>query len=112
LEGEIFSLIGQFMLDREDLTEDEAKKGLQYLHESRKMNEAIGNLRDAIALEAKIVHFKAMCIDKFGAQEAFGKPQTQEQVLELQRISYQVAVSQKGEASPVSLTLGSNLATE
>jgi hypothetical protein len=28
--------IGQFLLEREDLTEDKAKKGLQYLDESRK----------------------------------------------------------------------------
>jgi hypothetical protein len=106
-------LIGGATLDGEDLTEDDAKKGMQYLYDSRRISEAIGDengLEIAIATEAQIAKCKAKCIKKFGAQEAFGKPETQEQVLESVRASYQLGVEKNGEVS--SLMQGSHLANQ
>jgi hypothetical protein len=47
-----------------------------------------------------------MYIKKFGSQEAFGGPETQEQVLERYRTYYEMSAEKRGEVS--SLTLGSN----
>jgi hypothetical protein len=99
LKAVVLNSIGLVLLRREDLTEDEAKKGLRYLDDSRKIFEAIRYvhmtsateagvfrpdfMRDVMSgLEADIANFKAKCIEKFGAQEAFGKPVTREEVLE------------------------------
>lgn len=42
--------------------------------------------------DVRIAHFKATCIEKFGAQDAFGEVETDEQVLEKQRNAYQLAL--------------------
>jgi hypothetical protein len=70
--------------------------------------EAIGDLEMIIDTETQIAYYRAICIQKVGAQEAFGKPETHEQLPERCRISYQMSVEQSGEVS--SLILGSNLA--
>jgi hypothetical protein len=77
------------------------------------MSEAIRNksaLDFAVSTEAQIAQYKAKCIKKFGAQVAFGKPETQEQVLERFRTSYQMSVEKSGEVS--CLILGAQLAVE
>jgi hypothetical protein len=102
------------MLDWEDLTEDEAKIGLQYLDDSRRISEAIENRgfnARVMSIEAKIAKFKARCIKKFGAQEAFGRPETQEQVLDRLRTAYQMSVERNGEEVSC-LVEGGNLARE
>jgi hypothetical protein len=103
-------LIGQVILSWEDVTEDKAKKGMQYLDNSRKISEAFGAVEMTKAAEKQIAHYRAKCIRKFGAQEAFGTPETKEQVIERCRASYDMSVEQSGDV--LSLTLGSNLATE
>jgi hypothetical protein len=77
------------------------------------MSEAIENedgLELSIAAESQIAHFKAECIKKFGAQEAFSKAETKERLLERFRASYQMSVVRSGEVS--SLAMGSNSAFE
>jgi hypothetical protein len=103
-------LIGQAMLRGEDITEDEAKQGLQYLDDSRKISKAFGAVGNANTTEILIANFRAICIQKFGAQEAFGKPETDEQVLERHRNAHQMTVEKQGEVT--SLIQGANLATE
>jgi hypothetical protein len=51
-----------------------------------------------------------MCIKKFGAQEAFGKPETEEQVLDRFQNAYQLEVEKHGEV--FSTSMGTNLALE
>jgi hypothetical protein len=60
------------------------------------MNGIIGAVEMANATETQIAHYRAICIEKFGAQEAFGKP-------------YQMHVKRLGEVQ--SLTAGSKLST-
>jgi hypothetical protein len=72
------------------------------------MSEAIGLVEMTNHNETQVAHFRAICIPKFGAHEAFGKPETKEQVLERCRVTYQMSVEKRGEVS--SLTQGSNLA--
>jgi hypothetical protein len=43
LVSSMLHMIGRFRRGQKDLTEDEAKKGMQYLDDSRKMSEAIGD---------------------------------------------------------------------
>lgn len=64
----------------------------------------------AITTEAQIAQFKAKCVERFGAQEAFGKPETQAQVLERCRASYRMSIEKHGEVA--SLTNGADLAME
>jgi hypothetical protein len=94
----------------EDLTEDEAKKGLLYLEDSRRISESIGAVEFASATDAYIAHYKATCIQKFAAQEAFGEPETAEQVLQRHRNAFRIAVEMSRDV--LSLTMGSNLAIE
>jgi hypothetical protein len=110
LQAASFDLIGQIILGGEDLTEEEATKGLQYLDNSQKIAEAIGVGEMANATASQVAQYRAICIQTFGAQEAFGKPESQEQTLERIRFSYQNDVKKLGEV--LYLTMGSNLATE
>jgi hypothetical protein len=104
----ILGMIGQFRLYQENITEDEAKEGLRYLDESRKMSESIGKVEAIIASEVTIARFKASCIERFGAQEAFGEPQTKEQLLHMQRNAYHARLEKYGEY--LTLTNGTELA--
>ena len=94
------------------LTEIEARKRLQFLYDSRKIYEANRFAEGIVTSESQIAHFRAICIgiEKFGPQEAFGKPETQEQVLERLRNAYQMAIEKEGEVS--CLMEGANLALE
>jgi hypothetical protein len=112
LKAGALKLTGEIMMNGEDLIEDEAKKGLQHLDDSQRMSEAIGDEELSISIEAKLARFKAKCIKKFGAQEVFGKPETQEQILGRFRVTYQLTVKEYGEVSANSIIYGSNLALE
>jgi hypothetical protein len=92
LKVDILESIGQLMLNGEELTDHRAKNGLQYLENSRKLREANGYESDACWIEAQIVLFKAQCIDRFVAREAFGSPETQEQLLQKHQNAYKIAV--------------------
>jgi hypothetical protein len=73
------------------------------------MCESIGDVAAAREKETLIAWYEAICIQKFGAQEAFGKSETKEQVLERFRTSYQLEIEKYGEVS--SLATGLGLAT-
>jgi hypothetical protein len=87
VKATVVEFIGRAMLEGDDLTEDEAKRGLLYLDGSRKISEASGAVENALRSKLHVSKFKAVCIKKFGAQEAFGKPETKERILEGFRIS-------------------------
>lgn len=55
-----------------------------------------------------IASYKAKCIEKFGAQEAFGRPETNEEFLERQRNVYRVMLDAGGEIQYINQ--GSDLA--
>jgi hypothetical protein len=95
------NMIGQIRLDQEDLTEDEAKKCLGYLEEGRKIKESFGDAVEVAELEATSAYFKARCIERFGAQEAFGELESLEQLIERRRKAYQMRLENYAEASPI-----------
>jgi hypothetical protein len=64
-------LIGELRLSQSNLTEDEAKKYLVYLEEARKIRESFSDALGVAQSDSNLSYFKAMCIERFGAQEAF-----------------------------------------
>jgi hypothetical protein len=109
IEAEALDMIGQYELLHGDLTEVEAIKCLGYLENYRKMREEYGSVSGAAQSEARISRFKAICIRKFGAQEAFGRPESKEQVLERQQTAYQLLVENRGDVE--ALNVGFQAAT-
>jgi hypothetical protein len=95
LKSTSLSMISDIRLRQEDLTEDEAKKCLGYLEEARKIRASFGDAAGVAQKEATISRFKASCIERFGAQEAFGKPESLEQRIERQRNYYHIQVENR-----------------
>jgi hypothetical protein len=103
------NVIGDIRLRKEDLTEDEAKKGLRYLEDARKIRESFGDALGVLESESTIAFFRKVCIERFGAQETFGKLESLEQKIERLRNTYHMALEQLGEVA--SLKIGTDLAS-
>jgi hypothetical protein len=97
-------------LRQEDPTEDEAKKYLGYLEESKNIRESIGHAVGIAESEATIAYFKERCIERFGVQEAFGELESLEQRIERRRSAYQLML-EHCHSEAISLQAGSELAT-
>jgi hypothetical protein len=108
LKATTLGSISDIRMRQEDLTEDEAMKCLGYLEEGRRIRESFGDALGVAKVETSIAYFKERCVERFGAQEAFGKPSV-EKVIERLRNTYQLMSENFGEAT--SLQAGVDLAT-
>jgi hypothetical protein len=108
MKADSFFMISDIRLRLKDLTEDEAMKCLGYLEEARKIRASFGNSMLVTQVEDFIAFFKEVCIERFGAQEAFGEFESLEQRIERRRNAYQLVLETYGEA--ISLQAGLDLA--